>query len=223
MSPKRTAAMAILAVLMIVVIPVSFFAAQPEPASAESNDIVSCQPRGSNIVCSVLGEGVILTVPIPTIKVPGPTIKVPGPTVTVRPDPIEVPVPGPTRTVEIPGPTETVTVRPNNPQPSQAPGETETVTAQPEPQPTGQPTGPRGTLTSSPEPEVVTETETRTKTETIVRGVLLGTLASIAFAALGILALFLGYLLGQRDAKKNEDRFLESLLDSVRLSKRPIK
>ena len=210
---------------MIVLIPVSFFAAKPEPATAATNDIVSCEPRGSNIVCSVLGEGVILTVPIPTIKVPGPTIKVPGPTVEVPvPGPtrtVEVPVPGPTRTVEIPGPTETVTVRPDNPQPSQAPAETETVTVQPEP--TGQPSPTRGTVAPSPEPEVVTETETRTKTETIVRQVLLGTLASIAFAALGILALFLGYLLGQRDAKKNEDKFLESLLDSVRLSKRPTK
>lgn len=179
-------------------------------------------------VISVAGIKVCgrLLTPLPTVTIKPDAIRLPGSVVTVRPDPVQVPVPGPTRTVEIPGDTKTVTIRPDNPQPSQRPvlpQPTETVTVTPDavPDQTGQPAPVRGTVAPSPEPEVETVTETRTKTETIIRRVLLGTLVSIAFTALGILALFLGYIMGQKDAKKNEDRFLESLRDTVRLNKRP--
>lgn len=159
------------------------------------------------------------TVTLPPIRIPGPTeiIRLPRATATVT-------VPGPTEFIRPPSdprptvnvqPTETVTVRPNNAEPSERPTATVTVTEEP----TGQPSPTSGTVEPSPESEVVTRTETRTKTETIVRNVLLGTLASLVLAGLGILAMFLGYILGQKDAKKNEDNFLESLRDSVRLSK----
>lgn len=183
------------------------------PAQAERGCVIDV--LGIKVCGELLGQPLP---PVATVTIKPDPIRIPGPTVTITPDPVEVPVPGPTETVVIPGPTETVTVGPNN-----EPAPTVTVTPDAVPEPTGQPSESRGTVAPSPEPEVVTETETRTKTETIVRKVLLGTLATIAFAALGILALFLGYILGQRDAKKNEDNFLESLRDSVRLSKRPTK
>lgn len=154
------------------------------------------------------------TVTLPPVKVPGPTeiIRIPGPTQTVR-----VPLPGETATVRIPGPTETVTVRPNNPEPSELPRETVTVTAEP----TGQPTPSRATVTETPEPETetVTETETRTQTETIVRNIVLGTLALLALAALGILALWLGYILGYKGAERKEARSLRGLLDVIKSSR----
>lgn len=184
----------------------------PSPATADEGCVISV--AGIKVCGELLGQPLP---PVVTVTVRPDPIRIPGPTVTITPDPVEVPVPGPTRTVEIPGATETVTVSPDN-----TPAPTATVTPDAVPEPTGQPSPTRGTVAPSPEPEVETETETRTKTETIVRKVLLGTLASIAFAALGILALFLGYLMGQRDAKKNEDNFLESLRDTVRLNiKRP--
>lgn len=183
----------------------------PPPASADEGCVISV--AGIKVCGELLGQPLP---PVVTVTVKPDPIRVPGPTVTVTPDPVQVPVPGPTRTVEIPGPTETVTVGPNN-----EPAPTVTVTPDAVPDQTGQTSPGRDTVAPSPDPEVETETETRTKTETIVRKVLLGTLASIAFLALGILALFLGYIMGQRDAKKNEDNFLESLRDRVGLSKRP--
>jgi hypothetical protein len=40
-------------------------------------------------------------------------------------------------------------------------------------------------------------------------------------AALGILALFLGYIMGQKDAQRNEDDFLKSLISYARGGKHP--
>lgn len=69
---------------------------------------------------------------------------------------------------------------------------------------------------SPPEVRVVTAHETRTKTETLVRKVLLGTLVSLTLAAIGMLAMFLGYIMGQRDGQKHEDDFVKSLIGFVR-------
>lgn len=218
MSPRRAAATAVTAVLLILS-PVFFAVFKPEPTQAAQADIVSCAPEGNAVVCRLLNGSVILRVPIPTIKVPGPEIEIPGPTIrlpgpTVRvPGPTEtVRIPGPTETVRIPVDTETVTDRPNNVGPSAAPTETVTATVGP----TGQPTTSRDTVTASPEPEVVTETETRTKTETIVRNVLLGTLATVVLVGLGILALWIGYVLGYKGAERNEARSLRNMLDAIK-------
>lgn len=216
MTPRRAAATAVTAVLLILS-PVFFAMSKPEPTQAAQADIVSCAPEGNAVVCRLLDGSVILRVPIPTIKVPGPEIEIPGPTIRVPGPTVRVPgptvrVPGPTETVRIPGPTSTVTVRPDNVGPSASPTETVTATVGP----TGQPTTSRGTVTASPEPEVVTETETRTKTETIVRNVLLGTLATVVLVGLAILALWIGYILGYKGAERNEARSLRNMLDGIK-------
>jgi hypothetical protein len=86
---------------------------------------------------------------------------------------------------------------------------------------TGQPGTVRGTVTVSPEPEVRTETETRTKTETIVRYAAIGGLVTLALAALGLIALLVGYYIGHRDAERNEKRFLGNMLNYAKTGKRP--
>lgn len=216
MTPRRAAATAVTAVLLILS-PILFAISKPESTQAAQADIVSCAPEGNAVVCRLLNGSVILRVPIPTIKVPGPEIEIPGPTVRVPGPTVRVPgptvrVPGPTETVRIPGDTETVTAQPNNVGPSAAPTETVTATVGP----TGQPTATRGTITSSPEPEVATETETRTKTETIVRNVLLGTLATVVLVGLAILALWIGYVLGYKGAERHETRSLRNMLDGIK-------
>lgn len=153
---------------------------------------------------------------IKEVPVPGPTVTIrpPRATKTIRPQPKKIII---TERVTVPGPPaprETVTLQPIIPPQPPAPTETVTVTVEP---PTRQPVPPRDTVgepLERPEPEV------RTKTETVVRYVLLGTLVSMVLAGLGLLALFLGYLLGQRDADKNENEFLASLLDAAKIRKR---
>lgn len=175
-------------------------------------------------VIDVLGVKVCGTIvsPLPTITVKPSPIIVPGPTVTLPPVPgptqtVHVPIPGPTRTVQIPGPTTTVTVQPNNPQPSSGP----TVTVTPDAVPTGQPTPSRATVTPSPEvkTKTVTQTETQNKTETIVKGIALGLLVLIVLAALGVLALWIGYILGYKGAERNETRSLRNMLDMLKAGK----
>jgi hypothetical protein len=62
--------------------------------------------------------------------------------------------------------------------------------------------------------------ETQTKTETIVKRVLLGTLLSILFFVVGVAALFIGYYLGGRDAYRKDDKFLRGLLDRATYRKK---
>lgn len=179
----------------------------PSTASAAEGCVINV--AGIKVCGELLG-------PLPTVTVHPDPIRIPGPTVTLPPNT----VPGPT--IKVPGPTVTVTAPP-------APGSTSTVTATPAPvgpsslpTPTGQPSPTRGTVTPSQQPEQNTSPDdTRTKTETIVRYVTLGTLLTLALVALGILGLFLGYAMGQKDAQRNEDDFLKSLLSYVRGGKRP--
>lgn len=253
MNPKRAAASALLFVMLIVMVPVGFFAASTESAEATEEivepsqsaqpvdpSLVSCGPEEGNVVCRLLDGTIIATVPIPVIEIPGPSI--PGPTVKVTLPPVTVTappirLPGPTvtvtapgetvtappapprtltetvtETVRVPGPTATVVAPPFPPRPAETVTATATVTAEP----TGQPTTPSATVEPSPEPRTVTETETRTKTETIVRNVLFGALATLVLVGLGILALWLGYILGYKGAERNEERSLRGMLDVLK-------
>lgn len=244
MNAKRIAATLFLALMITIMVPILVISNRPEPAQAQQEqaaaDIVSCGPEGNNIVCRLLDNTIIAVVPIPTVKVPGPTligptlrlpgptIRIPGPTIIVPGATVTVPGIGATETVRIPGGTVTVTVAPNNPGSSAMPTRTVTISVGPRGTqtitgpigPTGQ--GPTVSATITPEPEVrtETETETRTKTETIVRNAFIGLLVSLAIAALGMLAMFIGYSLGQKDAQRNEDKFLEGLLDATHVRKR---
>lgn len=183
----------------------------PAPANAAPGCVIDV--LGIKVCGTLLGqplpEVVTVTVRPDPIRIPGPTV-----TVTARPEPVRVP--GPTRTVEIPGPTQTVTAQPNNPQPSALPTATvtETVTASP----TGQPTASRGTVSSTPEVKTVTKTETRTKTETIVKNIVFGTLALLALVGIGILALWIGYILGYKGAERREARSMRNMLKSIKSS-----
>lgn len=185
----------------------------PSTANAEEGCLLNA--LGIKVCGTLLGQ------PLPevvTVTVRPEPIRLPPVTVTLPPRPprtVEVPVPGPTRTVGIPGPTKTVTARPNNPGPSAAPTVTATVT----PQPAGQTPSASATLPSAPE-KPKTVVETRTKTETIVRTVIVGTLAAIILAALGCLALWLGYVLGYKGAERKEARSLRGMLDTIKAGRK---
>lgn len=146
-------------------------------------------------------------VTLPPIRLPGATVTVPGvrlpPIILPGPrstetvtrsvrqtETVRVPVPESTRTVKVPESTVTVT----------EPGGRQTVTEYD---------------TVTPSPDVVTNTETTTETKTVVKRVVLGTLISLALAGLGFLAMLAGYSFGQKDAQRNEDNFMRSLLDKV--------
>lgn len=212
-SPKRARLEHMKRVFVVLIVTAFLTLFMTPPASAERGcviDILGIRVCGE-LVNAPLPEIVRVTIKPDPIRIPGPTITLPP-----RPGPT-IRIPGPTKTVEVPGPTTTVTARPNIVGPSALPTQTTTVTVGP----TGQPTTSRATVTTSPEVRTIeTPGETRTKTETIVRKVAVGALVTLVLAGLGILALFLGYLLGQKDAKKNEDRFLASLLDRSKIRKR---
>lgn len=239
MSPIRSAIAAAVSVVMLVLAPVLFFAntgdSDAQAAEVETCPVVAGVKDGNVLTITACGQvltanvndlanGTLLegaiTLPTTEISIPGPTVTIPGPKVTIRPprvtETVRVPIPGPTRTVtervEIPGPTATVTRPPIILERSAAPQPTVTVTASP----TGQPTPSRATVTPSPEVRTETETETRTVTETIIRNVLIGTLALLVLAALGVLALWLGYILGYKGAERNEVRSLRNMLDMLK-------
>jgi hypothetical protein len=183
-----------------------------------------------------------ITVPGQTITVPGPPITVPGPRVTITVPGTRVTVPGPTitipgdiRTIEIPlpGPTRTVTVRPNAPAP-------ETVTIKP-PADTRSVSEPGATVTVSERETVTVSTsenggrqepsdsatlDTGNPGPTISipdidlstpKGAALGTLAILALAGLILLGLWGGYYLGYKDRVKREAEdeasFIKALLN----------
>lgn len=67
------------------------------------------------------------------------------------------------------------------------------------------------TIEQPVETHTIYKTRTKTKTEKVLQGA--GVLAVVAVGA-GLLALFLGYILGWRGAGKNEEKFYSSLLDN---------
>lgn len=232
MSPIRSAIAAVVSVVMFVLAPVLFFAntgdSDAQAAEVETCPVVAGVKDGNVLTITACGQ--VLTANVNdlangtllegAITLPTTEVSIPGPKVTIRPprvtETVRVPIPGPTRTVtervEIPGPTATVTRPPIILERSAAPQPTVTVTASP----TGQPTPSRATVTPSPEVRTETETETRTVTETIIRNVLIGTLALLVLAALGVLALWLGYILGYKGAERNEARSLRNMLDLLK-------
>jgi hypothetical protein len=214
MTQNKTVITAILSVILMVLTPVLFMMKTTAPAQAQQ-PLVSCvyHEHPSHVVCKA-GTLVVLDVPIPvpTITLPPIKIRVTGPTrfVTVRPPAIHVP--GPTKTVTVnnpgkPGATTTVNV----------PSRTKTVSV---PGPSGQTVTSRATVTPSPQTKVVTQPgETRTKTETIIRYAAASVVVSLVLAALGLLLLFLGYILGHKDAERHEKNFLRGLLHEIRRGK----
>ncbi len=214
-----------MAILCVILIPAAVMSNQAQPVEQPPADIVSCEPQGNNIVCTLLGEGVILVVPIPTVKVPGPTIKLPGPTIIVPGATVTLPgLPGVTVTVSNPGVTRTITVNPN-PGPSRlstktviisaAPGGGQTTTTV---EPTGQvgPTG--GTIEPSPsEGPTQTPDEPGIITKTVVQRVGVGLLVILGMAAAGMLALFLGYKFGFDDGSnaslEDERKWIRDILN----------
>lgn len=151
-----------------------------------------------------------VTLPPVTLSAPGKTVTLPGKTVTLTTHSIKVPVPTKRVTIikRLPRRTVTVFLRPRTvTRTVRVPLAPETIWL------TRQVTPTRGTV--SPSPRIVTKpiVETRTRTETIVRRVFLGTLVSILFLLLGVAGLFIGYALGTRDAYRKDDKFLNGLLE----------
>lgn len=176
---------------------------QPHPAQAAScpasNPCVTIV--GGDIVVVVLGREVArVPAPIKTIQVPVPgptrTVIVPGPVKTVK-----VPVPGPTRTVIKPGPAVTVYV---TPKPAPTP-------------PTGQNPSPSATLSPQPAKTEVKVVHDPGKTVTITRtraaGISLGLIA--LGALLGLIAVYLAGRFARRKAKKEELRNLSKLSNDL--------
>lgn len=190
------------------------------PPNQPSNcDVISGSKKGNLITLSACGLRINVNVnelangsldlggivTIPPIVIPGPTQTITiGPLIRTERIPVRVPVPAENITRFI------VTDRIVTVTETPSPLARQTVTDY-------------ATLTPSPvlpldesEPG-----DTQTKTETIVRRIAVGALVTLALAALGILAMFLGYILGQKDAQRNEDRFMQSLLEVMAISKRP--
>jgi hypothetical protein len=218
---KRASIFSVLSVILVVLATLGLMGGMSnQPAGAQA-PLVSCvyHEHPSHVVCIVGGVVVLdVPVPVPTVTISLPPIRIPGPTrtVTVRPPAITLPgQPGHTKTIRVtqPGATKTVGVAP--PTKTATAHSTKTVSG-----PSGQSTTSRATVT--PSPEVRTKFlpgETRNKTETIVRYVALGTLLSLVLAALGILLAFLGYILGHKDAERQEKDFLGGVLRELRRGK----
>lgn len=213
----------VIGILIAVLVPFALIQGSDEPAQASyQEDITLTLPpitvtQPPVTLPPVTLPPVTLTnlVTLPPVTVRPPTVTVPP--VTIRPPRITI-----TDRVIIPRATQTVTDRQtvtrrpdgNSSQSNQTNTVTETVTE------TRQGPTDRVTVTTSPDVVTETDTETRTTTETVVDYVVVGGIVTLALAALGILAMFIGYVLGQRDAKKNEDDFLEGLLDMAKIRKR---
>jgi hypothetical protein len=209
-----TAVAGVLALVLLVVLPLFMWPS----AQAQDNQDCSVQIGSGGIGIVVCGGEVVEQLPLPTVK-----ITVPAPTVTDI-------VPGPTKTVTVPGPTKTVTATPA-PGPTVFITDTETVT---------QP-GPTTTTTARPEPTMLPETVTRPTAppvlepaeplqpnegffdfgidfgdgDTTLGETSLGIGVSLLLIALILAALYGGYVLGYKDADKENASFLAALRDEV--------
>lgn len=136
-------------------------------------------------------------VTLPPVTIPNPndkiTIEVPGPTSIIT-------IPGPTSTVTIPGPTRTATERVTRPP------KTSTATVKVTETTTGQTEPPRGTI----EPDKPDSTVER------ITKIGLGLLGTLIVTTALILILWSGYIWGQKDARKDEKRFLKGLLSFIK-------
>jgi hypothetical protein len=144
-------------------------------------------------------------IPVPTVPpitipttLPPITELIPGETVTV---------PGPTKTKTVQGPTKTKTIT----TPTQTVTENSTVTADP----TGQPGGNSGTIGEVDPGGTVDFGDN----DVTIQEVGIGILATIVFVALLLLTLWMGYVLGYKDADRENARFMDALLDLTRRGK----
>lgn len=168
----------------------------------------------------------------PTIKVDGlitvgPGITVDIPPVTVPPllptqVPTQLPTQGPTQAPSqepTQPPVEPNTSRPTqratpNPQPSEEPSTASPVVPDESTPSAGQTSSPSGTVV--PEKPDDTADDNDDKSPTVVTKVVIGTLATVLVAVLGILAMFFGYVLGRRDAERYQQGFTKSLVAFAR-------
>jgi hypothetical protein len=180
-------------------------------SNAESAPVVNCQQtrvdtRHVKIVCNAAGLIVLnSTVQLPVVEIP-----VPGPTSTST---ITLPPhPGPTKYVTLPPETHTMTA------PSQTKTvratETKTITAAPQPVPSaGQ--QPTESVTIGPGPnhgffDFPDNPEEAATTAGI--GVLLALIVAL-------IALWLGYIFGYKDAEKADVKYLKALRDKMYVRK----
>lgn len=207
----QAAATSFLGVLFITLTPVALFSVKDGPSddSSTADGIPTVTLTLPNKTVTITGPPITISGPPVTITAP-PGLTTRTVTVTVRAHPhrprktVYVHVPGPVRTTYIIQPKHTVTVRPHNTVVTQM----VTITSHP----TRQPGHVRGTVSPTPDPEVIV----RTKTEVVVRKILVGTLVSIGLAVLGILALYCGYILGQKDSEKYQNKVLKGLIGRAR-------
>lgn len=229
MNPKKASLIAVLSVMLIVMVPLLGVMLSSGPSAAETQETTAAENITLPGATVTITEKEVLppvtlppitafvTLPpvtLPPIRLPGATVTLPGATVNV-PGPRLPPV-----TVSVPGGTQTVTETVVAPQPTRTvfgplnPGAVSTVTATETVTEPGQTATAYATVTTSPD-VAKTNTETKTEKEKVTERILLGTVISLALAVLGLLALFLGYGLGQKDAQRNEDRFMNSLIDRI--------
>lgn len=212
----------IFAVVVIYGVTTTHEAEQSAPAPMAAEDIGLCLP---SVICTTVYLPTYIPVTIrATVRVPV-TIRV---TEIIRPPRVTVQLPGVIRTILVPGGTRTVTA-------PGLPGATKTATvvvsqriiqngtAPPvtqevrrtisAPGVTGQTITTRATVTTSKE---VVRLPGTTRTVTIPAAVGIGLLGLIILMALVLFILWLGYVLGFKDADRKNANFLRALRDSVK-------
>jgi hypothetical protein len=157
-----------------------------------------------------------LTVIIPPIQLPPLVPEVPEvPVQTNRPQP---PVPQPSQgSTQAPSGIKTPqpTSRPGDNKPGPQKGSTDNPTKKVSPRATGRQT-PSSRATVVPAPREDNEKGDTQRNDTVVTKVIVSTLLTLVIAAVGIFAMFFGYILGRKDAERNQRGFYRSLLAAAR-------
>jgi hypothetical protein len=213
-----------LVLLMVFTLVPAAVVSNAEPS--EAADVVSCtnvriSTSQVRVVCTAAGIIVLdQTINLP----PGPTVTLPplpGATITVHvPGPVEtatvrVPVPGPTQSVTatqtLSGPTSTVTVSGPTKSVTANSTQTATVTASESSGQVG-----NGGATMDPTPVVNDPVISIPNIETPAQAAVVGLGLLALLTAIVLLGLYAGYVLGYKDADKENAGFMKAMISKVK-------
>jgi phage baseplate assembly protein gpV len=214
---------AIIMTIILVLVPVIGIGAVNNDRPAEAKNVSQADQTITVPGQTITVPGPPVTVPGPRITIPGPRITIPGPTITIPGGvrTIEVPIPGPTRTVTVRTAPETVTIKPppdtrsvTVPGPTETVSERETVTVSTSESGGRQEPSGSATLDSGNPGPTINLPDIDLSTP---KGIALGTLTVMALAGLILLGLWTGYYMGYKDRvaheAKDEVSFIKSLLN----------
>lgn len=218
----------LLTVLMVLSVLGAVLMMMPEPAKAEPAVETACDSLVDKVLCiriesnrviviNLLTNTVVASQPLPRVTVSGPTIRIPlprvtvtGPVVTVRLPRVtsRVTLPAQTVTVRLPRATETVRL-PNETTTVDIPGQSPVVNPPVFTFPNGQTVQTYVTLSPTPQPGTVTtkpvvrEKEVRVSVPQAV-GLSLGLF--LLGLVLGLLAIYIAYVIGYKNSEQAEVR-----------------